>query len=298
MNVCREFRDHIFEILSGEVSSEKQQGYLCHWSTCLLCQEELKVARRVWNSLDHYQECEVPQWLREKTAARVYAEARKEEAQAAQLAARWGRLSFGKVLGAIVAGVSLSLIFILMLGQKVESQPLTSEQLLTLGTLWSGFLITGFCWFLGKFEIKNLKLSSIALFAILSTSVVMVGTYLCPDTTAYGWWKSTSVGVQVQTTFGEVGGCFVFGIFYVLPAALLISPMVGRAFKGVVWSNTTTTASVCVLLLLPAIYIQCAYLAKGLMFSWIGGAFIGAFGGILTGLRISSLREKLALSQG
>ena len=251
----------------------------------------------MWDSLDNYEEVGVPQSLREKTIALVYAEAQKEEVQAAQLAARWGRLSFSKVLGAVVAGVSLALIFILMLGQKVETQPLSPEQLLALGTLWSGFLITSFCWLLGKFQIKSLKLNSTALFAILATFLVMVGTYLCPDTTAYGWWKSTSVGAQIQASLGDVGGCFIFGIFYVLPAALLISPGLRDRFKGALLNNSFFTAAICVLLLLPAIYIQCAYLAKGLMFSWIGGSFIGAFGGILGGVGLWSLRGRLVLSR-
>ncbi|RMD93757.1 MAG: hypothetical protein D6813_03495 [Calditrichaeota bacterium] len=295
MNVCREFREHIFEILSGEFSGEKQPGYLNHWTQCPLCQEELKIARKVWNALNHYHEVEVPKWLREKTVTRVYDEAQKEEAQAAQLVLRWGRLSFGKVLGAIASGVSLSLVFILMLGQKVKTQPLSSEQLLVLGTLWSGFLIAGFCLLLGKFQIKNFKLSAISSFAIVATFFVMLGTYLCPDKTVYGWWKLTYFGSRIYDKVGEVGSCFIFGIFYVLPIAFLISPVIKDKFKGALLNNSLLTATVYVLLLIPAIYIQCAYLGKGIMMSWIMGSFVGALSGILGGASILHLKQRLSL---
>lgn len=297
MNACRDFGDDIYEILSGNISRNKKQSYLNHSSHCPQCREELKVARKIWNALDGYQEIEAPQALREQTLAVVYAEAKREQVQATLVAGSFGRLSLNRVLVAIFAGVALSLLFILMLGQKVDIQPLTPEQLLGLGTLWSGLLITGFCWLLGKFNIGNLKLNSVALFALLTTFLVMVGTYLCPDATAYGWWISTSIGSQAQTQLGNVGGCFVFGVFYVLPAAFLISPTIRKTFKSALWRHSLITAILCVALLLPAIYIQCAYLAKGFMFSWIGGAFVGAFGGIYGGVSLAVFRPKMLSGQ-
>lgn len=291
MNICREFRDHVFEILSGEAQDSHSGEYWRHYEDCPLCREELRACRRVWEALDHDEELEVPSTLRAATLALVHSEARKEEARAL---ARPGRLTARRLLGAAASGVALALFFILLLGHKVDVQPLSSEQLLAIGTLWSGILIVGFCWIFGRFRLKGIHLDSVTLLAVAGTVIVLIGTYLCPDSTAYGWWRMTSAGSAVEHSIGSTASCFLFGVLYVLPAALLLSGAFRERFKNAIARHATLSAAIYVGLLLPAIYMQCVYLAKGLMFSWVCGSFLGALVGIWGGVRIWRMKKVAA----
>jgi hypothetical protein len=186
-----------------------------------------------------------------------------------------------------LAGIGLALFFIFLLAQKVEVQPLSSNQLLIIGSVWAGLLITGFSWTLGKFRFRRIQLSATAWLAIAATIVVMIGTYFCPDKTAFEWWSNSPVGTAAKNTLGPVLSCCVFGMLYVLPAALVIAPAFRRKFKDPLFGHAATSAFIYIALLLPAIYIQCANLEIGMMLSWVTGSLFGAMGGILGGLALA-----------
>jgi hypothetical protein len=76
-------------------------------------------------------------------------------------------------------------------------------------------------------------------------------------------------------------------MLYVLPAALVIAPAFRKKFKDPLFGHAATSALIYIALLLPAIYIQCANLATGMMISWVAGSLVGAMGGILGGLTLA-----------
>jgi hypothetical protein len=284
MNICRQFRENMFALLAGEVEEFSREACWEHCEKCSLCRAEWQAAQRVWHTLETINMVEVPEQLRQQTLAAVHLEVEKEARQASHVLRRVGALSLAKVSAAILTGIGLALFFIFLLTQKVEGQPLSSNQLLAIGTVWAGLLITGFSWTLGKFRFRRIQLSATAWLAIVATIVVMIGTYFCPDKTAFEWWSNSPVGTAAKNTLGPALSCCVFGMLYVLPAALLIAPAFRRKFKDPLLGHAATSALIYIALLLPAIYIQCANLAAGMMLSWIAGSLLGAMGGILGGL--------------
>lgn len=289
MKICREVRENVFALLAGEEANLDKAALVNHIKACPICQHEWQASERLWFGLDALEFAEVPDSLRQKTLTRVYREAELESKHASTILQRMGTLTFTKISMAVIAGIGLALFFIFLLAQKAEALPLSSKQLLSVGTVWAGLLITGFSWTMGKFRFRGMQLNSSAWLAMTATIVVMIGTHFCPDKTVYDWWSNSSIGIATKDTLGAVLGCCVFGALYVLPAALLVAPAFRKKIKDPLFNQAVASALIYIALLLPAIYIQCADLAPIMLFSWVAGSLLGAMSGILGGLMLARI---------
>lgn len=287
MSTCRQLRENMYALLAGEAAGLPEDRAWQHLERCHLCQEEWQAARSLWNGLDQFEMLEVPEELHQKTLDAVRSEAKREAESATFVLARLGGLTLARLAFAVLGGIAIALLFIFLLHQKIEVQPLSSNQLITLGTLWSGVLIAGLSWALGRFRLKNIQLSAPIWLALLGTTLVMIGTYYCPGATAYEWWSNSSIGVATKDALGPILSCCVFGMLYVLPAALLLAPILGRRFTPPLLPASLISAGLFTAMLLPAIYIQCADLAAGMMLSWVAGSLFGAASGIFGALIVA-----------
>lgn len=279
---CKIVQTEITALLAGEQPEHPQKEIEAHVAGCNDCRQAWDAMDGAWQHLESLLYASVPETLRQRTLQAVHGEATQDVSRAV--------LSLPRLVGAVGAGVFVAWFFTFLLSLRVDLDYLSTAQLVITATLWSGLLIAAFCWILGHYQHRGVHLSTASLLGVVATALSLVGTFLCPDKTYFDLWEKSVIAGMLNGPVQWGVGYLVFGFVYALLPALIVSVVLGRRLASDLWRGRLVAAGTFVVLLIPAVYLQCASLAVGLLGMWVVGAFGGALGGVLGGVRIRRLQ--------
>ncbi len=270
---CQEVQALLIDDLYGELPPEVSLRIQTHLTGCEACRRTLSAFQALSSALDQWETPAVPSGLAERTMARLV-----QEAEVAPQTSLWSAVR-DPFLSLLFGGAAAALALLLTAGAmpKVPEIPLT---LGFLGVLWSVLFGAAFLGVLsGRGPIR--PPAGVALlaagFALLSTPLLSI-----PEIVEFcqAWTR----GAHGSLPFDFL--LFAAGVLYTAFPVFLAGLLLGRQVEGQPFPTGLRGSLLYLLLVAPAMYLQCASLSLGIMAPWIGGALSGALTGGLAGLWI------------
>lgn len=116
-----------------------------------------------------------------------------------------------------------------------------------------------------------------------ASMLFLVAVFLCPKAQYVVLWKEFISNMVAEHLLAAWVIYLSLGIVYSLLPTFLMALLFGKSDDRSSFRSGLSSAATFILLLLPALYLQCAPLGLGVALGWFGGSIIGAFGGNFVG---------------
>lgn len=276
---CRAVQERLIDERYRELAPGETAEVRGHLEQCEACRKEASLLHALSLALDRWEAPAPPPRLAEQVIARLAQEA---EATVGRPLAIRAFLPF--LLGAGASALALLLVS----GPAAEHGITTPLAFGLLGALWA-VLFGGS--FLVAFEATSrIKLlARIALlasgFSLLATPVLSIPMVV---EACRGWFEGAKGSLPLNLVL------FFAGSLYTAVPVSLASAILGKEVEGSPTMSGVGSGLLYLLLIAPAIYLQCASLTLGIMATWTAGAIPGALAGGPTGLWLTRERTLAA----
>lgn len=284
---CKEAKDRLISLLTGELSKREKKRLLSHLAACGACSEEEKQLEKVWQVIGALPEMEVPRDLRDATLTRIEEMLKGEEPDHLGAKIGWHHWDL-KPLASVFGGVAMSLFSLWVLRGVTEFERLSAQVIFHGAALMTGLLIGAFLLAMDSLPLVRPSWRWASRTGLVSLGLTMLGTLFCPKMSLIEWWEMLPPG-QFLLTFSRAISHGAFGVTYAFVPFFLAVLILGRRVEGGLVRQTLIAGGLFLFLLLPVIYLQALPLSVSVFFTWVVGSVFGAFMGGLTGAGIYKL---------
>jgi len=281
---CREARDRLVALLSGELSSIQKKGLFRHLSACSACSEEKETLEKVWRDIGTLPETEIPGDLRDATISRI-----EKMLQIEAHERLWPRRVWEnwvpKPLAALFGGVTMAFLSLWVLQRVTAFEQLGYGVIFLCAALWTGIMGGTFLFATGSLPAIGFRWQWASRIALTALGLAMLGTLLCPKMSLIQWWESLPPG-QFLLGFGQGISHGAFGVIYSFLPFFVAVYVLGRRVKGELLRQAFSAGILFLILLLPAIYLQTLPLSSAVFLTWAAGSTVGVILGSLSGVGI------------
>lgn len=272
---CQEIQalliDHLYRELPEEIGFQVQ----AHLEVCEACQRELSALQALFSALDRWEASTAPWGLADRTMARL--------AQEGVMASRI--LAFLQtVLPFLFGAIAVVIAFFLATLGKPQPQR-TVLAYGVLGALWA-VLFAGL--FFTAFQAKNRQKSPAGMALLAAGLALAIIPFLSIPTVIEAclrWLEGMKSGMAVN------GLLFASGSLYTALPILVSSFFLGRRGEVLMGKVGLLSGFLYLLLIAPAIQLQCASLVFQIMVVWALGAVVGSLAGGPGGLWLAQRRH-------
>lgn len=272
---CRTVQERLIDERYGELALEEVMEVRHHLEQCATCRHEASLFYAFSRALDRWEAPLPPPRLAEQVIARLAPEAEVADGRPLLI-----RTFLSVFLGAGAATLAL----VLVAGPATEHGITTPLAFGLLGALWAALFGGSF---LAAFEAPS-PMKHLARAALLAAGLAL----LIPPV--------LSIPMVVEACRSWLGGAkgslllnlvlFFAGSVYTAGPLFLASLAFGRGSEGQVPKTGLRSGLLYLLLIAPAIALQCASLTLGIMATWLAGAIAGALAGGPAGLWLGRQR--------
>lgn len=266
---CGEVQNRLIDNWYGELADNEVTQVRGHLEECEACRKEASLLHALSSALDRWEIPATPPRLAEQVIARLGQEA---EATARRAFATRAVLPF--LFGAGAAALAL----LLLAGPATEHGITTPLAFGLLGALWT-VLFGGS--FLVAFEVTS-QVKLLARTALLAAGLTLLFTPVLSIPTVVEACQSWLGGAKGSIPLNLL--LFLTGSLYTAVPVFLASFALGRDGEGPPARPGFGSGLLYLLLIAPAIALECASLTLGIMATWLAGALAGAVAGGPAGL--------------
>lgn len=270
---CQEVQVLLIDDLYGELPPEVSLQIQTHLAGCEVCQRTRSAFQALSSALDQWETPAVPSGLTERTMTRLV--------QGTEVVSQAGLLSLARdpFLSLLFGGAAAVMALLLTAGStpEVTGRPLT---LGFLGALWSALFGAVFLGVLsGRGQIRPP-----AGVGLLAAGFALLFTPLLSIPEVVEFCRAWTQGIHGSLPFDLL--LFAAGVLYTTFPVFLAGLLLGKRVEGQPFNTGLRGGLLYLLLVAPAMYLQCASLPLGIMATWIAGALSGALTGAPAGLWI------------
>lgn len=290
---CKFCQDAFWEMISADGLPPSQ--YVAHLKDCGECRASYQDFQKTWGILDN--------WISEPPPPRLYnrllQQAEMPTTFFGKIRAQFDLLKFaGALLAAILATIiSVRILFPDQFGSP-ENLLMNWRTALPI-LLWVP-LYTGAFYLLSLRHRRAFRLQAMmSANGLTALAIFMLMTLFKPIPVYVNETCGFSTPADMVAYVSRALYFFIFGLTYAFVPMMLATLSIGRDLskqsqalhRRAGGSNTTTLANglIFLLILSPAIGLQCHCLAAGIFAGWLGGAAIGALGGSWCSFRLRGI---------
>lgn len=258
----------LLDWLTGEPELTTREALQAHLNSCQGCKNRLAETSTIWDALKW--EVEIPVELRKRTLRKI--PRTRPRKSAVGTVKQW--------IPYLLAAVVLTLASFFFLSRDVDFSRISHGIIVTSAAVWVSLFIL---FLLMTAQREDRGLSIPARIGLGASMLFLIAIFLCPKTRFVFLWKQF-MGTMVAEYFLAAWLIyFSVGIAYSLLPTFLMALLFGRSDHRGSFRSVLSSAATFILLLLPALYLQCAPLGLGIALGWFGGSIIGALGGNFMG---------------
>lgn len=283
---CEKIQRQLAHYLYGELEPPQALEVMGHLERCPSCQDEFAHLRRIYQTLELWEDITPPPELRQRLLACVAQERAREPFRWREYVLR--EKAMLRTTAAVACGIAAAIISVLIVTGNVLTSPLTPQTFLIYGILWGGVYIALFRLALTPQGLARsslrwgrvaLDLTRVATVVLVALGIAVFTTFAFPllnladvrdIRTLFGWWLSRWPD---QTVY------FVFGSIVALIALLFPTRLLGGAATMRPLSTGLLVGCVFTIAMAPGLTILCIPFTLGLYLSALVGSAAGAFVG-------------------
>lgn len=252
------------ELAPGEIAEVRG-----HLEQCEACRTEASLLRALSSALDRWEPPVAPLRLAEQVIARL--------GQEAEVIA--GRPLATRAFLPLLSGAGAATLALLLVAGPAADHGITTPLAFgLLGALWA--VLFGGSFFVAFEATSRMKL--LARTALLAAGLALLVTPVLSIPMVVEACRSWLGGAKGSLLFNLL--LFSAGSLYTAVPAFLAGLTLGRGVEGQPARPGLESGLLYLLLIAPAIYLQCASLTLGIMATWLAGAISGALAGGPAGL--------------
>ncbi len=278
---CEQVQQQLAVAVLDPSQALPEQDLTAHLERCDICRSALQEWTAVGQALQELPERPVPPAARRA----VLQHAHQAVSPAANSVWAWLRewlLDWRNPMLPIFMGLLTTSVFALVLAMHMDLSLLPPLGLTLAGAMWTGLFAVVFYLFSMGMRRREHSWRFLAQTALVAIGIFFVITVFSPLPHAVRFCSNFSLTQPLMERLSIGGAYFVFGVLYSLvPMAIGAFVAAGRYAQHPVL-RSSMAGGVFMLLLAPAIFLQCAPFALGVVLGWFGGAMLGALvGGVL-----------------
>jgi anti-sigma factor RsiW len=276
---CSEIQAFLVDLLYDELAAEMRSRLLAHLEGCSECGERWNRLRALSAAADQWTAPPLPRGLAERALARVASERVREASR------EWRGLAPNQILQGVLLGAGAALVSLLLI-VGVSDRQLAPLSVGVVGVVWTalyaGLLLTA----------SYARVRPVAWSALSGAGVALI--LASP-------LSIPSVVEACARLLQAAPGSVLFSLLLLVFAAgytagpLLVGGFAfGRPRPGSRLKDGATLSLLYVLLIAPAVYLQCLQLPLNVTAVWMAGTIAGAWLGGQASLRLAEWRARSA----
>ncbi len=278
---CTEMQKALIAELAGSLQAQMRESLHAHLQECAVCRDAALELRRTWIAMDRLQEQPVPVSV-ERAILQQAREAVAAEHQSLFSVLRGWLLDWRNPVLPILMGLLTTTVFALVLALHMDLSLIPPLGLTVAGAMWTGLFAIVFYLFSTGMRRREHSWRFLAQTSLVAIGIFFLITVFSPLPHSVRFCSRFSLTQPLMERLSIGGTYFVFGIFYaMIPMGIGAFVAAGR-IAGNPLLRGSLAGAVFMSLLAPAIFLQCAPFALGVVLGWFGGALAGSLlGGAL-----------------
>ena len=289
---CTEIQQRMLAAILDEAVPEHDAAMKAHLADCTSCRSALREMTAAWQALDALPEHPVPPSAKRAVLQRAREVVAPSGAALLSGLRAW-LLDWRNPVLPILMGLLTTSVFALVLSLHMDLSLIPPLGLTLAGAMWTGLFALVFYLFSMGMRQREHSWRFLAQTSLVAIGIFFIITVFSPLPHSVRFCSNFNLTQPLMERLSIGGAYFVFGVVYALvPMAIGAFVAAGR-YAGHPVLRGSLAGGVFMLLLAPAIFLQCAPFALGVVLGWFGGALLGSLIGGALGywMRFRVLRQ-------
>ncbi|MDQ7052373.1 MAG: zf-HC2 domain-containing protein [candidate division KSB1 bacterium] len=289
---CTEIQQRMLAAVLEGAEPGHDAAVKAHLADCTACRSALREMTAAWQALETLPEHPVPAGTK-RTILQRAREAAAPSGRALLSGLRAWLLDWRNPVLPILMGLLTTSVFALVLELHMDLSLIPPLGLTLAGAMWTGLFALVFYLFSMGMRLQEHSWRFLAQTSLVAIGIFFVITVFSPLPHSVRFCSNFNLTQPLMERLSIGGAYFVFGVVYALvPMAIGAFVAAGR-YAGHPLLRGSLAGGVFMLLLAPAIFLQCAPFALGVVLGWFGGALLGSLIGGALGywIRFRALRQ-------
>ncbi len=290
---CTEIQQRMLASILDGAEPGHDAAVKAHLADCTGCRSALREMTVAWQALETLPEYPVPPSTKRAVLRRAR-EAVAPPGRALLSGLRAWLLDWRNPVLPILMGLLTTSVFALVLELHMDLSLIPPLGLTLAGAMWTGLFALVFYLFSMGMRQREHSWRFLAQTSLVAIGIFFIITVFSPLPHSVRFCSNFNLTQPLMERLSIGGAYFVFGVVYALvPMAIGAFVAAGR-YAGHPLLRGSLAGGVFMLLLAPAIFLQCAPFALGVVLGWFGGALLGSLIGGALGywMRFRALRQR------